>query len=258
MDAVVTAGGIPQPGDPLYPYTQGESKALLDIAGKPMIQWVLDALFNSKHVGQIVVIGLPSRANLECARQVDFVPNQGSLLENIRAGVKRFLELNPRSSHVLSVSSDIPAITAPMVDWVVETAQQTDHDVYYHVIQREVMEARFPTSKRSYVHLKDMDVCGGDINVIRSLTVTQKEELWKRLIDARKSALKQAALLGFDTLVLLMLRRLTLDRAVRMASKRLGIQGRAVVCPYAEIGMDVDKPHQLEIMRSDFASRVRA
>ena len=44
MDAIVTAGGIPQPGEPLYEYTLGASKAMLDVVGKPMIQWVLDAL----------------------------------------------------------------------------------------------------------------------------------------------------------------------------------------------------------------------
>jgi hypothetical protein len=38
-----------------------------------------------------------------------------------------------------------------------------------------------------------------------------------------------------------------------MVSKRLGLRGRAVVCPYAEIGMDVDKPFQLEIMRADLS-----
>jgi nitrite reductase/ring-hydroxylating ferredoxin subunit len=37
MDAIVLAGGIPLPEDPLYPYTQGHSKALVDIAGKPMV-----------------------------------------------------------------------------------------------------------------------------------------------------------------------------------------------------------------------------
>jgi NDP-sugar pyrophosphorylase family protein len=42
MDAIITAGGIPQPGDPLYVYSNGDSKALIDIAGKPMIQkkWI--------------------------------------------------------------------------------------------------------------------------------------------------------------------------------------------------------------------------
>ena len=44
MDAIVIAGGIPQPQDPLYTYSHGDSKALIDIAGKPMVQWVLDVL----------------------------------------------------------------------------------------------------------------------------------------------------------------------------------------------------------------------
>ena len=35
----------------------------------------------------------------------------------------------------------------------------------------------------------------------------------------------------------------------------MNITGRAIVCPYAEVGMDVDKPHQLEIMRADLRKR---
>ena len=54
MDAVITAGGIPEPDDPLYAYTQGKSKALLDIAGKPMVQWVLDAVCASQNIDNIV------------------------------------------------------------------------------------------------------------------------------------------------------------------------------------------------------------
>jgi hypothetical protein len=56
----------------------------------------------------------------------------------------------------------------------------------------------------------------------------------------------------------MLLRMLTLDKAVQLASKRLSIKGRAMVCPYAEVGMDVDKPHQLAIMRDDLAKRIKA
>jgi hypothetical protein len=93
------------------------------------------------------------------------------------------------------------------------------------------------------------------MNVIRSLTVTQDEELWKRLIAARKNVFKQAALLGYDTLFLLLLRRITMEGAVKRASRRLNVAGRGILCPYAEVGMDVDKPHQLEIMRADLAKK---
>jgi hypothetical protein len=33
--------------------------------------------------------------------------------------------------------------------------------------------------------------------------------------------------------------------------------GKAIVCPYAEIAMDVDKPNQLELMQADLTKRVK-
>ena len=168
MDAIVTAGGTPQPGEPLYEFTQGQPKAMLDICGKPMIQWVLDALNGADSIDQVIVIGLPPDAAITCPKVVDFLPNQGSMLHNVRAGMKRSQEINPQSHHLLFASSDIPAITSEIANWVVTNAMQTDEDAYYTVITRQVMEARYPNSKRSYTRLKDIEVCGGDIHVVRS------------------------------------------------------------------------------------------
>lgn len=249
MYAVVTAGGIPLPGEPLYPYTQGSEKALLDIDGKPMIQWVLEALDGSQVVEAIVIMGLEKPSAVQVKKPVWFEPNHGSLLENIRGGVKKVRELSPEEHHVLLVSSDIPGIQSKMVDWVAQTAMQTDDDLYYNVIDQKVMEGRFPGSKRTYTHLKGLDVTGGDLNVIRTMTVTSNDKLWDRIIAARKSVVKQAALVGYDVLFLMLLRQIDLEMAVKMVSRRLKIKGRVLVCPYAEVGMDVDKPHQLEIMR---------
>jgi GTP:adenosylcobinamide-phosphate guanylyltransferase len=255
MDAIVTAGGIPQPDEPLYPYTQGISKALLDIAGKPMIQWVLDALCEAETIEHIVIVGLPEGSDLNCIKIGGYLPNQGGMLSNLKAGIIKVYEINPNTSHVLLVSSDIPTINAEMVNWVVNTALQTDEDAYYNVITRQVMETRFPESKRTYTHFKDMDVCGGDMNVVRA-AISADDELWEKIIAARKSPLKQASLLGFDTLLLMLLRMITLEGAVKRVTKRVGLTGRALICPYAEIGMDVDKPNQLELVRTDIASRL--
>lgn len=258
MDAIITAGGIPQPGEPLYEYTQGQCKALLDIGGKPMIQWVLDAVCGSRFVENLVIIGLPPDSPIVCDKVGAFIPNQGGMLQNIKAGVEKVLELNPNAKHVLAVSSDIPGITSTMVDWVINKALETDDDLYYNVITKETMEARYPNSNRSYIKLKGAQVCGGDMNIIRATTVTGNEELWEKIIAARKNAFKQASLLGYDTLILLLLRMISLENGVKMASRRLKIKGRVLVCPFAEVGMDVDKPHQLELMRADFAQRVAA
>ncbi|MEW5872190.1 MAG: nucleotidyltransferase family protein [Chloroflexota bacterium] len=255
MDAVVIAGGVPEPEDPLYAYTQGIPKALLDICGKPMIQWVLDALCQAETIERVIVIGLSADSGVTCEKAMAFIPSQGNMLANIRAGALKVLELNPNAEHVLLASSDVPGITHESIDWVVRTTMQTDDDAYYNVISREAMEARYPTSNRSYVRLRDVQVCGGDVNVVRTKTVTENHDLWDRIVESRKNALKQAALIGYDTLILLLLRLITLEGAVKKVTRRLAISGRAVLCPYAEIGMDVDKPHQLEIMRADLERR---
>jgi molybdopterin-guanine dinucleotide biosynthesis protein A len=253
MDAVIIAGGIPAPQDPLYAYSRGDSKALIDIAGKPMVQWVLDALGEAKTIDRIVLIGLTQKSDLACRKPLTYVSNQGKMLANIQAGTDKVMELNPKARYVLFVTSDIPAITGEMVDWVVNTSLQTNHDIYYNVLTRQVMERRFPTSRRTYVRLKDFEVCGGDMNLARASIVHKDSEFWDRLIESRKNPAAQASLLGFDIIFRFLLRQLTADDVIRRVAERLGLKGRALICPFAEVGMDVDKPHQLEIMRQHLA-----
>ena len=258
MDAIVTAGGIPLPEEPLYEATRGTPKALVDVAGKPMVQWVLDALTESTSVDNVIIVGLTEKSGLKCGKKMYYVPNQGKMVENLQAGARKVLEINDKAEYAVLVASDIPAITGEMVDWVVNTTLEIRLDIYYNVIQREVMEKRFPGSKRTWTKLKDMQVCGGDLNVARlSLLTTDETDMWEKITASRKSPFKQAALIGFDTAFLLLIGRLTLQKAETNIMNRLNITGKAVVCPYAEVGMDVDKPHQLEIMREDLKKRLR-
>lgn len=253
MDAIVIAGGIPRPEDPLYTYSHGDSKALIDVAGKPMVQWVLDALGGAKQVSNVIIVGLSPKSDLTCKKPLHYVSNQGRMLTNIVAGVNKALEINKKNKYVMIVSSDIPTLKAEMVDWLVNTSMETKDDLYYGVCPKAVMETRFPNSKRTYTHLKDMDVCGADINVTHVRMTTEHLDMWESLIGSRKSPLKQAGIIGFGTLFALFTRRLTLEDAVRRVCERIGIQGRAIVWPYAEPCMDVDKPHQLELLREDLA-----
>jgi GTP:adenosylcobinamide-phosphate guanylyltransferase len=255
MDAIVTAGGIPRPEDPLYTYSHGDSKALIDVAGKPMIQWVLDALGSAKRVNNVIVVGLSPKSGVTCKKPLHFVSNQGRMLANMVTGINKALELNKKNQYVLVVSSDIPALKSEMVDWLVDTCMETEDDLYYGVCPRDVMETRFPDSKRTYTHLKDMDVCGADMNITHVRMATEHLDMWEQLIGTRKSPLRQAAIIGFGTLFALFMRRLTLDDAVSRVCDRIGIKGRAIVWPYAEPCMDVDKPSQLELLRADLANQ---
>ncbi len=257
MDAIVTAGGIPQPEDPLYAYSNGNSKALIDVAGKPMIQWILDALGNAKKVDKVIIIGLAPRNELTCKKPLYYISNQGRMLSNIVAGVDKSIELNKKSQYVLLVSADIPTLKSEMVDWLVNTAMKTKDDLYYGVCPREVMEKRFPNSKRTYTKLKDMEVCGADMNLIHVSMTREHLETWEELIGNRKNTFRQAAVIGLDTYFQFLTRQFTLQGLAQRASERIGIKARAIIWSQAEPCMDVDKPHQLELLRADLARQQR-
>ena len=257
MDAIVTAGGIPRPEDPLYTYSNGDSKALIDVAGKPMIQWVLDALGDAKRVDNVIIIGLSPKSGVTCKKPTHYVSNQGRMLANIVAGVNKALEINKKNQYVLVVSSDIPALKPEMVDWLVDTCMETKDDLYYGICPREVMEKRFPDSKRTYTKLKNIQLCGADINITDGRMATEHLDLWESLIGSRKNPLRQASMIGWDTFFQVAIRSITLEDLVAKVCSRIGIKGRAIQWPYAEPCMDVDKPHQLELLRADLAKQER-
>jgi GTP:adenosylcobinamide-phosphate guanylyltransferase len=255
MDAIVTAGGIPQPEDPLYTYSHGDSKALIDVAGKPMIQWVLDALSDARLVDNVIVIGLSPKSGVTCKKPLHFLSNQGRMLANIVAGVNKSLELDKKSKYVLVVSSDIPTLKPDMVDWLIETCMETEDDLYYGICAKDVMEARFPGSRRTYTRLKDVELCGADMHVSHVRMATEHLDMWEQLIGNRKNPLRQASIIGLGTFFRVFTRSITVDELVETVCKRIGIKGRAIQFPFAEPCMDVDKPHQLELLREDLAKQ---
>jgi len=257
MDAIVLAGGIPQPDEPLYGYTKGDPKALIDVAGKPMIQWVLDALNGSKGIGNIIVAGLSPKTKLNSKKPLYFIPNQGRMLSNIVVGVEKSLTLNKKGKYVMIVSADIPALKANMVDWLIQTCMKTKDDLYYGVCPRDVMEKRFKGSKRTYTRIKDMELCGADMNIAHVSMTTDHLDMWESLIGSRKSPLNQARIIGWGLLWSVFTKNITLNELAARISERIGIKGRAIVWPDAEPCMDVDKPHQLELLRKDLAKQNR-
>jgi hypothetical protein len=96
-----------------------------------------------------------------------------------------------------------------------------------------------------------MQLCGADMHIAHVSMATEHIDMWEELIGNRKSPLKQAATIGFGTLFRVATRSITLDELVAVITKRIGITGRPIIWEHAEPGMDVDKPHQLDLIRED-------
>jgi len=257
MDAVLLGGGRMASDDPLYPKSPDGRRSLIEIHGKPMGQWVLDALTKADVIRDIYIMVLEPDCGFTSSKPLHFILDGSSMFDNIRAGVLQAAQDHPDQAKVLLASADVPAVQPGMIQWLADQIIQAPEAViYYNVVDRETMEKRFPEANRSFVNFRDVAVCGGDLNAVDYRLFSVERPIWHALAEARKKPLKQARLLGLDNLALVALRLASLQTIVKRVEKRLDLKARALRCPYAEMAMDADKPHQLAILEYDLGRSV--
>jgi CTP:molybdopterin cytidylyltransferase MocA len=249
--AVISAGGKYDPDDLLLHHAGVRNKALIPIAGAPMIVHVARALADSGYVAHLVVVGLDQEHGLEFPLPVTFAPASDNLLENVLTGVETLERVVPGAERALMCAADVPLVTGEIMRYMVDTALSTGADVCYTVVRRELMEARFPSSGRSFVRLRDGEFAGSDVHLLNPVIFEKNRELLDSLMGARKNALQQARILGLRFLVKFLTRRLSIADGERKAQSILGVPCRVIPVRYAELGMDVDKPHQLDLVRAE-------
>jgi hypothetical protein len=220
-----------------------------------MVRWVIDALEDAEIVRDIIVVGLRPEDGIASPKITHYLADQGSLLRNILAGIDYVLDVSPGTKQLLVCSSDIPMLTGDMVEAHLGQCIDPAVDVYYFLVSRERMEQRFPTSQRSYVHLSDGDFAGCDLHVVAPHIGHAYRDLWDDLLGSRKSALKQAMRLGPGFFTRLVTRRLSIAEIARRIRKKFGLNMHPIPVEHPEMGMDADKPFQLEICREELARR---
>jgi len=258
MDCVIIAGGQPGPDDPLYPYTGDKPKALIDMCGRPMLAYVVDALQGSRYVNDIMIVGLGSDMGMQFKRPVYHLPDQGSLVSNAIAGLEWARQRKPGVNAVLTCSADIPTLTSGIVDEFVESCQPFDYGLYYTFVTEETFERRFPGSNRTFVKLKDARVAGGDLTIMDPDLVDVNRDLWEALAHGRKHAWQLARIVGLRFLLKFLLHQLSLADIEVTAGRIIGKPVRALISPHAELAMDGDKPHQIDLLRADLQRQTAA
>lgn len=223
------------------------NKSLVYIQGKPMVAYVVDALREAKKVGKISVVGPVDELKPLLGDKVDFYfPDTESLFDNIRIGIVPF-----RSDHrILIITSDIPMIRGEMIDDFIRESENCGADFCYPIVGKERNEEIFPGSKRTYVHLKEGTFTGGNAIYMDPQVIDRCEEFSRKLIDFRKKPWKTGKLLGLKFLVMFFLGALSIPKIEDRFAEILGIRATAIICDHPEIGNDVDKPEDIEMVRS--------
>lgn len=250
MDSIVTAGGKSKPEDPLFELTGIEKKALIPLAGRPMIAWVVDAVWKSGLVENIAIVGLePGEVDFGDA-PVYFTSAVGDIVSNVLAGLDRLREVNPSVQKVLLASSDVPLITPEILQGFVEECGTLEADGYYAVIEEKTMEARFPNSKRMFVPFKGGRYAGGDVLLVDVAAVKANQEFIRGLTGSRKNYWGQARMLGLGFILRFIFRMMTVHEAAAQAAVKANLNAEVVDTKFAELGMDLDKPTHYELITS--------
>jgi len=214
-------------------------KGLVPIAGRPMIEWVVNALRAAEKIAEIAVVVPTDKGLGEWAGTVDHVVvSDASFMDNAIAGMTVF----DSDRYVLGATGDLPALTPEAIDDYVTQSLDSGADFSYPLVRAEDMEAQFPGSQRTYVKIAGGPVTGGNMMLLSPELVKRNREIGQRLFETRKSPVAMARVIGVPFIFKYATGRLRVDDVEHKMEQLLGGKCAAIYTSHASIGADVDKP----------------
>lgn len=234
--AVVLAGGPPDDVSALQPNLP--NKAFVRVGGVALVERTIRALRASSDVGRIIAVApLSAHADPALSGADELRPDGIKIRESLHNGLSDL----PPDELVLIAASDLPILTPEAVGDFVRRARESDPDIGYGCLERATHLARFPEVPHTWAHLREGTYCGGGLMVMKPRALPVLETFIERLGKARKNPLALAALFGRRIVLKFALRLLRLAEAEARASALVGAPVRAIVSPFAETAVNVDR-----------------
>lgn len=244
LTAIILAGGTVK--------GQNIPKSLFKVGDRNLLQITLDACERSRLVDEVIVI-CPAQAASYLngySKVKDWIESSEDLIERIYTAIDR-----TRADDLLILPVDMPFITAEIIDGFIEECLAEPVGGYYPILTREMLEERFPGTKRTYAKLKDGIYTGGNIFLIKKTVMINRRDFIEELYEARKKPFKLARAVGISMFIKGLLRILTVREAEERVSKLVNAPLKAVYTRYPEIGIDIDKPEDVEYVRRYLEAR---
>jgi GTP:adenosylcobinamide-phosphate guanylyltransferase len=240
--ALVLAGARPE-ADPVAAYAGVSHKALIPLAGQPLLERVLGAL-RAAGVRRIAVSANNPQVTALAARLgAEVLAAEAGPSLSALGGVEA---LGPP---VLLTTSD-HALLAP--EWILQFLDDAPEtaDVAVLLARREVVEAAAPGTRRTYLKFADGEWSGCNLFLVRSERGLAAIQLWRAIEADRKRPWRIIRRLGPLTLVRYLAGRVTLAEALSRLSRLCGAQVTAVPSRFGLAAVDVDKPADLDLVRT--------
>ncbi|MCL6588753.1 MAG: nucleotidyltransferase family protein [Firmicutes bacterium] len=242
MDAIVLAGGLNSGA--LRKVSPAQYEAEIEVAGRPMLEYVISALSAVSRVQRIIVVAPDIKLSPEIKSKVSALAPPGkNMIESLNNGIKALNTTEP----VLVISSDIPLITPEALNDFLDQCTRRQGDVYYPVVRKETNEEKYPGVQRTYVKLREGTFTGGNLVLLSPRIIQNNMEMLTKAVMLRKKPLQLCAMLGLHYLFYLLIGRLTIRDIEKRISKSFLFTGVGIISTYPEVGIDVDKPSDLQL-----------
>lgn len=221
-------------------------KALIEIAGAPMVAHVVAALRASPSIGRIVVAAQDS-ASLRAA----LAPADGLDLREAEATPARTVGavLAECCAPLLVTTADHPLLTPEMVETFI-AGLPAGADAAAGLARAEIIRRDLPQTRRTWLRFADGDYSGCNLFLLATPRAASAVAFWQRLEMQRKSPWRMALLAGPVTLLLYLGRRASLAAILRRLGRRAGASLAAIDLPFARAAVDVDKPADLALVQT--------
>lgn len=236
--AVVLAGS--RPGRDAFAEQFGtDLKALIPIAGEPMVRRPVRALLESEDVRKVLVLSQsPDRIAdvLPEDSRVEVRESQGSIAE----ALEQLILDHGVQFPILVTTADHALLDKRMIAEFISKAAESDLAI--GVVERRSLLDRLPQSKRTWLGFRGGSYSGANLFSFGSLKVLAAIEQWRSVEQDRKKGWRVLSALGPVLLLGALLRLRTIDQSVAAVAGKLGLSARAVVLSDPLAGVDVDKP----------------
>jgi GTP:adenosylcobinamide-phosphate guanylyltransferase len=254
-DAVILAGG--ESTSELKKIAPYDNEALIIIGNYPMIYYVFNALRDSKHIRNIVISGPVEALRNIFSRQENlyFATSGQDAIESFNHAVNVLQEQAEITEKLLILPTDIPFITTAAIDDFIAQCESKEADFYYPVTSKEINERKFPGVSRTYVNLKEGTFTGGNLFLLKTQVIDKCLDIGLKLVKRRKNPIAMARLFGFSLVWKYIFKQLSIGMIKSRFYEVTGIKGEPIISQYAEVGVDVDKPSDLNLAQQYLTAR---
>jgi GTP:adenosylcobinamide-phosphate guanylyltransferase len=253
--AIVLAGR--RPGENGFAASHGvAAKALIRAGGEPMLGRVARTLLDSPSIGRIVVLAQQGETLL--TGELEWMAADPRIAtaesgDGLSASVGALAGTAAAPYPVLVTTADHPLLRPEMVEAFIAGAAGVD--AAFAMVERRTVEQAHPDTKRTWLKAANGHFSGANLFALLTPASMRGTDFWARAEKDRKRTLKLLSFLGLGIFLRAVTRTISLEAAAERAGRKAGFRLKAVLLPFAEAAIDVDKQSDLELAERILAER---